>query len=258
VPPSYAGLEARIRSLAQARLSRGRVEISLTVQTRRTPALEVELNETFLEALGGALDHARERGYIAGPMSPGDLLRFPQALAVRERAQEPTADDQLLPRIEEAISAAIDSLDTMRIKEGEFLRADLDARREQLGQLFEQAYAASESGMDALRARLEERVKTLRADALAEETAIAQEIAKFVARSDITEEVVRFRGHLEHWTSLTDAPEPCGRKLDFLLQEMNREVNTVGSKAEGATVSEVVVNLKAELEKMREQVQNVE
>jgi uncharacterized protein (TIGR00255 family) len=258
VPPSYAGLEARIRSLAQARLSRGRVEISLTVQTRRTPALEVELNETFLEALGGALDHARERGYIAGPMSPGDLLRFPQALAVRERAQEPTADEQLLPRIEEAISAAIDSLDTMRIKEGEFLRADLDARREQLGQLFEQAYAASESGMDALRARLEERVKTLRADALAEETAIAQEIAKFVARSDITEEVVRFRGHLEHWTSLTDAPEPCGRKLDFLLQEMNREVNTVGSKAEGATVSEVVVNLKAELEKMREQVQNVE
>jgi uncharacterized protein (TIGR00255 family) len=258
VPPSYAGLEARIRSLVQARLSRGRVEVALTVQTRRTPALEVELNENFLEALGGALDHARERGYIAGPMSPGDLLRFPQALAVRERAQEPAADEQLLPKIEEAISAAIDSLDAMRIKEGEFLRADLDARREQLGQLFEQAYQASESGMDALRARLEERVKTLRADALAEETAIAQEIAKFVARSDITEEVVRFRGHLEHWKSLTDAAEPCGRKLDFLLQEMNREVNTVGSKAEGPTVSEVVVNLKAELEKMREQVQNVE
>ena len=258
VPPSYAGLEARIRSLVQARLSRGRVEVTLTVQTRRTPALEVELNEAFLEALGGALDHARERGYIAGPMSPGDLLRFPQALAVRERAQEPAADEQLLPRIEEAISAAIDSLDAMRIKEGEFLRADLDARRKQLGQLFEQAYEASESGMEALRLRLDERVKTLRADALAEEAAIAQEIAKFVARSDITEEVVRFRGHLEHWKSLTDAPEPCGRKLDFLLQEMNREVNTVGSKAEGVTVSEVVVNLKAELEKMREQVQNVE
>ena len=109
-----------------------------------------------------------------------------------------------------------------------------------------------------MRARLEERVRELRADALADEAVIAQEIAKFVGRSDITEEVVRFRGHLEHWRALSDAPEPCGRKLDFLLQEMNREVNTVGSKAEGAAVSEVVVALKAELEKMREQVQNVE
>src|SRR5690606_6489944 len=109
-----------------------------------------------------------------------------------------------------------------------------------------------------LRARLEERVKALRVEALADETSVAQEIAKFVGRSDITEEVVRFRGHLEHWKALSDSPEPCGRKLDFLLQEMNREVNTVGSKAEGPAVTGLVVNLKAELEKMREQVQNVE
>jgi uncharacterized protein (TIGR00255 family) len=146
----------------------------------------------------------------------------------------------------------------MRTKEGEFLRADLDARRALLGSLFERVAAASESGMDVLRARLEARVKELRVDPLADETLIAQEIAKFVGRSDITEEVVRFRGHLEHWRALSDAPEPCGRKLDFLLQEMNREVNTVGSKAEGPAVSELVVSLKAELEKMREQVQNVE
>ena len=79
-----------------------------------------------------------------------------------------------------------------------------------------------------------------------------------VVLADITEEVVRFRGHLEHWQSLSDSPEPCGRKLDFLLQEMNREVNTAGSKAEGPTVSELVVALKADLEKMREQAQNVE
>jgi uncharacterized protein (TIGR00255 family) len=258
VPPAYAALESRLRSLVQARLSRGRVEVTVSVQTRRAPALEVELNENFLEALGGALDHARERGYVAGPMTPGDLLRFPQALAIRERAQDAATDGELLPRIEEAVASAIDSLDGMRAKEGEFLRADLDSRRELLGQLFEQAYEASESGMEALRLRLEERVKVLRGDALADEAAIAQEIAKFVGRSDITEEVVRFRGHLGHWQALTDSPEPCGRKLDFLLQEMNREVNTVGSKAEGPAVSELVVNLKAELEKMREQVQNVE
>jgi uncharacterized protein (TIGR00255 family) len=258
VPQSLAGVEPRIRSLVQARISRGRVEVSVSVQTRRPPALEIELNEAFLEALGGALDRARERGHIAGAMTPGDLLRFPQALAIREKPQEASADEDLVPRIEEALGAAIESLDTMRTTEGGILRADLEARRELLGRLFEQAYTASESGMDALRTRLEERVKALRVDALADETTVAQEIAKFVGRSDITEEVVRFRGHLEHWKGLTDSPEPCGRKLDFLLQEMNREVNTVGSKAEGPVVSELVVNLKAELEKMREQVQNVE
>jgi uncharacterized protein (TIGR00255 family) len=89
-------------------------------------------------------------------------------------------------------------------------------------------------------------------------TLIAQEIVRFVARSDITEEIVRFRTHLEHWQELAASREPCGRKLDFLLQELNREINTIGSKAEGAGTSALVVDVKAELERVREQVQNVE
>ena len=87
---------------------------------------------------------------------------------------------------------------------------------------------------------------------------IAQEIVRAAARSDISEEVTRFRAHLAHWEALADGDEPCGRKLDFLLQEMNREINTIGSKADGLRVSELIINAKAELEKMREQVQNVE
>ena len=146
----------------------------------------------------------------------------------------------------------------MRVREGGYLRADLDARRATLGDLFERAATAADEGMAALRTRLEERVRELRIEALADDTTIAQEIAKFVGRSDITEEVVRFRGHLEHWRALSESPEPCGRKLDFLLQEMNREVNTMGSKADGLRVSELIISAKAELEKMREQVQNVE
>ena len=258
IPPSLGAVESKVRALVQQRLARGRVEVSVSLQQRRVPALEVELNEAFLDALGAALERARERGHIVGSMTPGDLLRFPQALAIRERQEAAAGDEEILARVEEAITAAIGDLDTMRAKEGEFLRADLDARRRLLGDLFERLHAESESGMTGLRTQLEERVRELRADALADETLVAQEIAKFVGRSDITEEVVRFRGHLEHWKALSDSPEPCGRKLDFLLQEMNREVNTVGSKAEGPGVSELVVNLKAELEKMREQVQNVE
>jgi uncharacterized protein (TIGR00255 family) len=259
LPTTLAGIENRLRSLAQKRVSRGRVEITVMVQQRRVPALEVELNEVFLEALGGAIDRARERGYVSGTMAPSDLLRFPQALSIRERADDTQADaDQVALRIEEAVIAALDDLDAMRAREGGYLRADLENRRATLGELFARAAAAADDGMLGLQTRLQERVRELRADALADETVIAQEIAKFVGRSDITEEVVRFRGHLEHWRALTDSPEPCGRKLDFLLQEMNREVNTVGSKAEGPAVSEVIVALKAELEKMREQVQNVE
>jgi uncharacterized protein (TIGR00255 family) len=258
-PPSLAGIESRLRGLVQRQVGRGRVEVSVNVQQRRVPTLAVELNETFLEALGGALDRARERGYVAGPMTPGDLLRFPQALSIKEKNDEQEgADDTLSARVEEAVSAALDELDAMRLREGGYLRADLDARRATLGEMFERVHRAAEQGMAGLRDRLHERVKELRTDPLVDETLVAQEITKFVGRSDITEEVVRFRGHLEHWQALSDSPEACGRKLDFLLQEMNREVNTVGSKAEGPGVSEVVVALKAELEKMREQVQNVE
>ena len=261
MPPSLAALESRLRAAAQKRVSRGRVEVSVTVTQRRGPTLEVQLNEPFLDALCAALDRARERGHVAGAMTPGDLLRFPQALSITERngeAEADTTNEALATRVEEAVTAALEELDAMRVREGGYLRADLDGRRDVLGGLFDRVAKAADDGMTMMRARLEERVRELRADALADEAVVAQEIAKFVGRSDITEEVVRFRGHLEHWRVLSDAPEPCGRKLDFLLQEMNREVNTVASKAEGAAVSEVIVALKAELEKMREQVQNVE
>jgi uncharacterized protein (TIGR00255 family) len=259
IPPSLAAVEGRLRGLVQKHVGRGRVEVSVNVQLRRVPTVEVDLNEAFLEALSGALDRARERGHIAGPMTPGDLLRFPQALSIRERPDETGAnDDALAARVEEAVAAALEELDTMRVREGGYLRADLDIRRAELGALFERAARAAEQGMAGLQARLHERVRELQADTLADEAAVAQEIARFVGRSDVTEEVVRFRGHLDHWRALSDGPEPCGRKLDFLLQEMNREVNTLGSKAEGPAVTESVVSLKAELEKMREQVQNVE
>jgi uncharacterized protein (TIGR00255 family) len=259
IPPSLAAVEGRLRGLVQKHVGRGRVEVSVNVQLRRVPTVEVDLNEAFLEALSGALDRARERGHIAGPMTPGDLLRFPQALSIRERPDETGAnDDALAARVEEAVAAALEELDTMRVREGGYLRADLDIRRAELGALFERAARAAEQGLAGLQARLHERVRELQADTLADEAAVAQEIARFVGRSDVTEEVVRFRGHLDHWRALSDGPEPCGRKLDFLLQEMNREVNTLGSKAEGPAVTESVVSLKAELEKMREQVQNVE
>ena len=124
--------------------------------------------------------------------------------------------------------------------------------------LVERVAVAADEGRAALEQRLAERVRELRTGLQADEAAVAQEIVRMAGRSDISEEVSRFRAHVSHWIALADSAEPCGRKLDFLLQEMNREVNTMGSKADGLRVSELIIAAKAELEKMREQVQNVE
>jgi uncharacterized protein (TIGR00255 family) len=113
-------------------------------------------------------------------------------------------------------------------------------------------------GQAALEGRLRERLAALPADLAGDPVAVAQEVVRFVSRSDIDEELVRLRSHVDHWRGLAEGAEPCGRKLDFLVQEMNREINTIGSKVEGAGGTEVVIAAKAELERIKEQVQNVE
>lgn len=259
MPQSLAGIEADVRALVSRAVVRGRVEVSVSVQSRQAPEVEVELNESVARALAQALDRARERNLVAGPLTPGDLLRLPQAIVIREKAvDDEAAAAAVADQARAAIEAAIAGLQTMRATEGEHLRADLDERRALVADLVERVAVAADEGRVALEQRLTERVAQIRSDLQADETAVAQEIVRWAARSDISEEIVRFRGHVSHWQTLADGPEPCGRKLDFLLQEMNREVNTMGSKADGLRVSELIIAAKAELEKMREQVQNVE
>ena len=260
VPSTLAAAENGLRTQIQQRLGRGRVEVTVAVQSRRATTPIVELDEAFAARLGAAIERARELGVVNGALAPGDLLRFPQALAVREAPVASPEDEaaQLRRGAETALAAALEALDAMRRREGELLRADLDARRVTLATAIERVADAAAQGQEALRGRLHDRIGDLGSGLTLDPAAVAQEVVRFVARSDISEELVRFRAHLVHWNDLVGGSEPCGRKLDFLLQEMNREVNTVGSKAEGPGVSELVVNLKAELEKMREQVQNVE
>ena len=260
IPQALAAIEPEVRTLVGQRVARGRVELSLSLQLRQAPAVEVEFNETFGAALSAAIDQARARGLVAGALTPGDLLRLPQALTIRERQglADVTADKELAVRAALAIADALTDLDTMRSREGDHLRQDLDQRRTLVADLVERVAVAADHGRAAMELRLAQRVREIRLEVQADESAVAQEIVKLAARSDISEEVARFRGHVAHWVALADSAEPCGRKLDFLLQEMNREVNTMGSKADGLRVSEIIIAAKAELEKMREQVQNVE
>jgi uncharacterized protein (TIGR00255 family) len=259
-PSWLPALEPRLRARLQARVARGRVELAVTVQLRGAAAPAVELNEDVARALAAAIDRSRERGFVTGTLTPGDLLRLPQAIVVRDR---PSIDDAVTEgRLTEAIEAAVDralaDLDAMRTREGEHLRRDLESRRALLTGLIEALRAAAEAGREAVEERLRTRVAEIARELPADETLIAQEIVRTAARSDVSEEVTRFRAHLAHWAALAEGDEPCGRKLDFLLQEMNREVNTIGAKADGLGVSQLVIDAKTELERMKEQVQNVE
>ncbi|HET9703637.1 MAG TPA: YicC/YloC family endoribonuclease [Vicinamibacterales bacterium] len=258
LPPPVADLEPRLRALVPKRLARGRVEITVGLQLRQPTAPEVVLNAEFAEALAAAIEQARSRGLVTGVLEAGDLLRMPQALIIRERLVEAAGSTQLGSDVEGAVLSAVEQLDQMRAREGVHLRADLDARKSLLSGLIARIAAAAAAGTQEMEARLLERARELAGALPIDQAALSQEVVRVAQRSDISEEVTRFHGHLAHWDTLSDSAEPCGRKLDFLLQEMNREINTIGSKADGLQVAEVVIEAKAELERMREQVQNVE
>ena len=260
LPQSLWAAKRRCGALLQRHVARGRIELSVSVQLREPPAPEVELHGEFVRRLGDAIERARQAGLVSGQLTPGDLVRIPQALVFKERAAD-------APEIDRGAGAA------GRIGgrgDGVRPRPDAPARRRSpagrprrrdampLAVMIERLAAAAAAGRVDLETRLAERVRELSRDLPADPAAIAQEIVRTAARSDISEEVTRFRAHLAHWTALTGSAEPSGRKFDFLLQEMNREINTIGSKADGLAVTELIVNAKAELEKMREQVQNVE
>lgn len=260
IPQSLGDVEARVRALLQKRLARGRVELAISLQMRTVSVPTVQLNEEFANALSAAIDQARDRGLVSGTLTPGDLLRLPQAVTIRDRPaeQDPAVEARVAGSVEAAVEQALADLDAMRIREGTHLDADLEGRRQALAELIERLKVAAEEGRDAFEQRLHERVRDLSFELPVDQAMIAQEIVRAIGRSDISEEITRFRAHLSHWTALAASDEPCGRKLDFLLQEMNREINTIGSKADGVGISELIISAKAELEKMREQVQNVE
>ncbi len=256
-PSSLAGLEGRIKTLLQQRLTRGRIEVALSCDDTSEPERVVTLNDALVAQVNAVVDAARAKGLVSGALTASDLLRIPHALEIR---LAPPADvpDTAAAVVEAAVVDAIDALVVMRETEGQFLAADLDKRLHTLGVFVDTVEAGAAAGQTAMELRLRERLAAMPSDLQLDPASVSQEVVRFVARSDVHEEISRMRGHVEHWRGLADGPEPCGRKLDFLVQEMNREINTIGSKAEGLAVTELVVSAKAELERVKEQVQNVE
>jgi len=259
-PSVLAASEHRLRALVQQRLTRGRIEIAIHVEAATRQMRDVVLDEDLVDRVAGLLEAARARGVVTGGLTASDVLRIPQAIEIRPRpADAATAVPAPAAALAEtALSEALDALVIMRETEGQFLAADLDARLTTLDAFAEDVEREARAGQDALADRLRDRLATLPPDLAGDPAAMAQEILRVVARSDIDEELVRLRGHVTHWRLLAAGAEACGRKLEFLAQEMNREVNTIGSKVESQRATGIVVAAKAELERVREQVQNVE
>lgn len=259
-PQSLASAESRVRALVQQRLTRGRVEIALAMEVTSPPEREVVLDVALIDRLAAAIGEVRQRGVITGGLTASDVLRIPQVVEIRTRQGDgaPVLAESAIALLERTVIEALEALIVMRETEGRFIATDLDGRLATLAGFVDDLEREARDGQHQLEARLRARLAELPLDLQGDPVAMGQEVVRFVSRSDVDEELVRMRGHVEHWRALSSGPEPCGRKLDFLLQEMNREINTLGSKVEGARGPETVIAAKAELERVREQVQNVE
>lgn len=260
-PAILGDSEAAVRTTLQKRLTRGRVEVSLSIELVHAETAEVTIDDDLLDRIAAALEGARARGVITGMLTASDVVRLPHVLEVSSRSadrQPSRLTPEVVALVGDVVGEAIDALIVMRDTEGQFLRADLDAKAGSLRRFVDELERLGHDGQRDLETRLRERLAGLSPDVSTDAAALAQEVVRFVARSDVDEEIVRLRGHLDHWQMLSDGPEPCGRKLDFLVQELNREFNTIGAKIEGGRATETVIAAKAELERVREQVQNVE
>ncbi len=254
LPRAFMAMEQSVRKCVAEKVKRGKAEVFVQreagVDAASLPTVNLSLarayRDAFLslkEALG--LDDRISLGLIAAQK---DVLITGEA----DSPEESVLDDVLA-----AVRKAVDSLDAMRLREGALLMADVRGRRETLATLLGEIRSRAPVVVAESASRLKERVAQL-AESVVDEARLVQEIAIMADRCDITEELVRFESHLQQLDETLLADEPVGRKLDFLMQELNREANTMGSKANDAEITALVVELKAELEKVREQVQNIE
>ena len=252
-PSGLQELEPRIRERVQGRLSRGKVTGTIDVeqadQSAGLPQLNVEVAAQYVSQL----QRLAELGNT-GPVSLEVLARMPGLF----RSETPGPDpEQVASLVMAAVDTALDELEQMRSTEGETLVADLRSRLQVLGELTDQIEAIAASGRDAVRRRLREKVEALLRPGEVNEERLATEVVLIAERGDITEEIVRLRSHLEQFFEALDKGGEVGKRLNFLLQEMHREINTISSKSADSDIIHHAVDVKEEVERLREQVQNL-
>ncbi|RJQ76893.1 MAG: YicC family protein [Desulfobacteraceae bacterium] len=256
LPSGYNGLEERIKSLINAYLVRGRAEVRIWVKdaSATAGAFEVDMDKAkaYLAAAHSLSAHLSVPGELTLPL----LLAVP---GIIQKAENSEAAEHHWPFLEQCLRQAVAIIDQMRRQEGGHIGEDFARRLEWMESQLKQIESAADGMLDHHRDKLMTRIETLVKGALPlDPLRIAQEAAIIADRSDISEEIVRAKSHIAQFRAIMQGEEPAGRKLNFLLQEFNREFNTMGSKVGQAELAHIIVAVKAEIEKLREQVQNLE
>lgn len=256
LPQGYGAIEERIRKMVSECHQRGRIDLSLTVTGSGSELVKMHVNTELVRAYKRAMEEiARELGQEKASLDPAFVASRPEVLALEQQGEDVEA---AWPYLEQAVSQALVACETMRRQEGEALVADLMARL----QVFINTLGKIEAAIpELIRQReqiLGERLQKLLGNVQLDEQRLSQEVVILADKTDVTEEIVRLKSHINQLQSFLNEKEAVGRKLDFLLQEFLREVNTLASKINDAPVATLTVELKSELEKMREQVQNIE
>jgi uncharacterized protein (TIGR00255 family) len=256
-PQEISALEMDVRKRVNARLSRGRVDLNINFD-RTGEASSYQINQAVVAAYVDALREIQHQFNLSGDIDVSAIARLPGALS----SPRNELTDEMIGGIESAIDQALDNLEQMRTVEGETLANEMRNRLQTILQKIPVIESAAAGLADAYQQRLQKRISELTSRSgqaiELDPSRLAQEVAYLADRSDITEELARLRSHVEQFGEALESDEEVGKRLDFLLQELNREANTVLSKSTEISIKEAALAIKAEVEKLREQVQNVE
>lgn len=255
LPRAYQAAEERFRTLVSEKISRGKVDAFLSIEPAPDAPRRVELDSGLADAYIEALDTLKKRHGIEGSITLDIVTRFGDIISPSDTGED---IDAVWEAVMPAAQQALDNLMEMRRREGAALTHDIAMRLDTIAKVAEEMAARAPLVVEAYRTRLEKRVVELLGDIPVDPARLATEVALFADRSNINEELTRLGSHVSQSRGLLGRAEPVGRRYDFLVQEMNREVNTIGSKANDLELARLVIDAKSELEKIREQIQNLE
>jgi uncharacterized protein (TIGR00255 family) len=256
VPSQYGFLENEIKKLIKERFSRGRFDVYLDVDELEGNSKKISFDHALASRY---LKELKELGSELGLEAHIDLLSLVKLPEVIKVEKGPEDQEEIIQSVQKALELALVQLEEMRKKEGELLHQEILNILSRIQAAIVRIRERAPLIPVEYKKNLQERVRNLLENTLeVDEARLLQEVVIFAERMDITEELARLNSHLTQFYKLTESQEPVGKRLDFLIQEMNREVNTIGSKANDALVSQEVVIIKTEIEKMREQIQNIE
>ena len=255
MPRAYQFLEEKLKSLCQQSIARGKCEVSVLIEDNNDSSAAVEINHSFAKGYISALKQLAKEYKIKDDVKVSTVANHPEMFKVKRV----TLDDEVISGAVLTVAAkAIESFVSMREIEGEKLSQDVQSRTETILSKVEIIEKRSPETVKAYRQRLEAHIKELLDDAKVDEQRLITETAIFADKVAVDEETVRLRSHIDQLRNLLKSDGSVGKKLDFIVEEMNRETNTIGSKAQDVEIAHIVVDIKSEIEKIREQIQNIE